>query len=175
MVAFLATTEKLWLISWNFTLNLLENSLLVLFFFCVFFPYWPVYMYLYTNCTKIEPNWTKNERHFCQPRFTRSINLCCKQLKTCSTFQSAFNKNTFLIRHNVTCKSSCVIYLMECLCGKSQYVGKSEYSLNLRMNTHRNVWRTDSPPCDKHFQMPGHNFNAHAKFTIIEEAYNKSL
>ena len=25
------------------------------------------------------------------------------------------------------------------------------------------------------FQMPGHNFNTHAKFTIIEEVYNKSL
>ena len=113
----------------------------------------------------------------CQPCFTRSINLCCKQLKTCSTFQSAFNKNTFLIRHNVTCKSSCAIYLMECcLCEKSQYVGKSEYNVNLRINTHRNdVWRTDGPPCDKHFQMPGHNFNTHAKFTIIEEVYNKSL
>ena len=23
--------------------------------------------------------------------------------------------------------------------------------------------------------MPGHNFNTHAKFTIIEEVYNKSL
>ena len=23
--------------------------------------------------------------------------------------------------------------------------------------------------------MPGHNFNAHTKFTIIEEVYNKSL
>ena len=63
-----------------------------------------------------------------------------------------------------------------CLCEKSQYVGKSEYSLNLRINTHRNdVWRTDGPPSDKHFQMPGHNFNARAKFSIIEEVYNKSL
>ena len=44
------------------------------------------------------------------------------------------------------------------------------------MNTHRNgVWRTDDPPCGNHFQMPGHNFNAHDKFTIIEEVYNKSL
>ena len=44
------------------------------------------------------------------------------------------------------------------------------------MNTHRNdVWRTDDPPCDKHFQMPGHNFNVHAMFTITEELYNKSL
>ena len=107
----------------------------------------------------------------CQPCFTRLINLCCKRLKSCSTFQSAFNKNTSLIRHNVTCKSSCVIYLMErCLCEKSQYIGKPEYSVNLRINTH-DVWRTDGPPCDKHFQMPGRKFNTHAKFTIIEVYY----
>ena len=113
----------------------------------------------------------------CQRCFTRSINLCCKQLKTCSNFQSTFNKNTFLIRRNVTCKSSCLIYLMECyLCEKSQYVGKSEYSVNLRINTHRNdVWRTDGPLCDNHFQMPGHNFNTHANFTVIEEVCNKLL
>ena len=42
------------------------------------------------------------------------------------------------------------------------------------MNTHRNdVWRTDDPPCDKNFQVSVHNFNAHAKFTIIEKVYNK--
>ena len=63
-----------------------------------------------------------------------------------------------------------------CLCEKSQYLGKSEYCLNLRIKSHKNdVWITDSPPCDKNFKMPGHNFNAHAKFTIIEEVYNKSL
>ena len=44
------------------------------------------------------------------------------------------------------------------------------------MNTYRNdVWRTNGPPSEKHFQMPGHKFNVHAKFTIIEEVYNKSL
>ena len=43
------------------------------------------------------------------------------------------------------------------------------------MNTQRNVWRADGPPCNRDFQMPGHSFNAHAKFTIIEEVYNKSL
>ena len=50
---------------------------------------------------------------------------------------------------------------------------KTQYSLNLILNTHRNdVSRTDGPPCDKHFQMPGHNFNVHPKITIIEEVYN---
>ena len=63
-----------------------------------------------------------------------------------------------------------------CLCEKSQCVGKSEYSLNLRINTHKNdIWKTDDDThCDKHFQIPGHTFNAHAKF-IYEEVYNKSL
>ena len=93
----------------------------------------------------------------CQSFFTRSITLYCKQLKTC--------------------KSGCVIYLMECcFCEKLQYVGKFEYSVNLRIKRHRNnVWRTDGPPCDKHFQMPVHNFNTHANFTINEEINNKSL
>ena len=122
-------------------------------------------------------NVNKFNKGKCQPCFTRSINLCCKQLKTCSTFQSVFHKCKFLIRHNVTCKSSCVIYLMECsLCEKSQYVRKSEYNLNLKINTHRNdVCRTDGPPCNEHCQTPGHNFNVHAKFTIIEQVCKKSL
>ena len=63
-----------------------------------------------------------------------------------------------------------------CLCEKSQHVGKSEYSLNLRLNTHRiDVWTTDGPPCDNYFQVSGHNFNVHTKFTIIEQVNNKSL
>ena len=66
----------------------------------------------------------------------------------------AFNKNTFVIRHNVTCNSSCETYLMECcICEKSHYVGKSKYSLNLRISTYINsVWRTDGLPCDIHFK-----------------------
>ena len=37
------------------------------------------------------------------------------------------------------------------------------------------MWRADGPPCDKHFQNPGLNFNEHAKFTIIEKINNVSL
>ena len=69
----------------------------------------------------------------CQPCFTRSINLRCKELKTCSTFQSAFNKRTFLIRHNFTCKSSCVSYLMKCcFCKKITICWKIQIQLTLR-------------------------------------------
>ena len=40
--------------------------------------------------------------------------------------------------------------------------------MQLRISTHKMM-------CDKHFQMPGHNFNVHAKFTIIEEVYIISM
>ena len=82
-----------------------------------------------------------------------------------------------LIFDSVTCKSSRVIYLMECcLFTNSQYIGKSEYSMNWRINTHRHeVWRADDPQCDKHFQNPGHKFNEHAIFMIIEKINNASL
>ena len=66
-----------------------------------------------------------------------------------------------------------------CLSTNSQYIGKSAYSMNwtsVRINTHINgMWRADGPPCDKHFQNPGLNFNEHAKFTIIEKINNVSL
>ena len=105
------------------------------------------------------------------PCFTRSVNLCCKQRKTCSTFQRAFNKNTFLIRHHVTCKSSSVIYLMECsLFEKSQYVGKSEYSLNLRINTEMTLGKQMVQHVTRIFKCQV----IILKFTIIEEVY-KSL
>ena len=60
---------------------------------------------------------------------------------------------------------------MECeLCPGKQYVGKCETQLNTRINAHRSdVWRTNGPPCDKHFQLDGHSFNTHARFTIIEK------
>ncbi len=60
---------------------------------------------------------------------------------------------------------------MECtLCEGKQYVGKCEWTMNRRINSHRNdVWRTEGPPCDKHFQLEGHDFNTHARFTIIEK------
>ena len=54
--------------------------------------------------------------------------------------------------------------------------GKSEYALNLRIDTKRNdVWRTEGPPCDKHLRMPGNNFKDHAKFTMTEQVAKGSL
>ena len=59
---------------------------------------------------------------------------------------------------------------MECTICKLQYVGKSEWPINIR----NDVFRTDGLDCDKHFQETGHNFDKNAKFTIIEELKNKN-
>ena len=113
----------------------------------------------------------KNVIGKCLPCFSKEGNLCCTQLKTTLSFKSNKINRRYDIYHHVSCKSSNLIYLMECeLCPGKQFVGKCETSMNIRINTHRSdVWRTNGPPCDKHFQLEGHNFNEHARFTIIEK------
>ena len=59
---------------------------------------------------------------------------------------------------------------MECTLCKLQYVGKSERPFNIRINNHRkDITKHDAIPVCKHFNNPSHNFNTHAKFTIIEQ------
>ena len=51
-----------------------------------------------------------------------------------------------------------------------QYVGKSETTFNIRLNNHRkDVKDPNALPADKHFTLPGHDFNKNAKFTLIEK------
>ena len=59
---------------------------------------------------------------------------------------------------------------MECrLCPIIQYLGKSEPPANIRINKHRDDCKiTTSIDIDQHFRSPGHSFNEHAVFTIIE-------
>ena len=61
---------------------------------------------------------------------------------------------------------------MECTLCKIQYVGKAETSFNIRLNNHQIVANINNPkaiPASIHFKQPGHNFNKHAKFTLIEQ------
>ena len=126
------------------------------------------------NNTKVNRKSIVSKRNIigkCHPCFSKEGNLCCKQIKTTTSFKSDKTNRCFDIFHIVDCKSTMVIYLMECeLCPGKQYVGKCETSLNMRINTHRSdVWRNNGPFCDKHFRLDGHNFNVHARFTIIEK------
>ena len=107
----------------------------------------------------------------CSACLTKSNNLCCKQMISTKTFKSMSTGENFEIYHRLNCRSRNVIYLGYCnLCPKSQYVGKSEPPVNLRMNTHRHdVHSPSGGAFDKHFATPGHSYNKNARFILIEQ------
>ena len=62
---------------------------------------------------------------------------------------------------------------MECASCRVQYVGKAETAFNRRLNNHRkDVNNPKSIPADLNFRKPGHSFNLHAIFTLIEQLSN---
>ena len=111
----------------------------------------------------------------CSVCLSRANNQCCKQVISTTTFQSMNTKEIFTINHKLNCRSKNVIYLGYCnICPKSQYIGKSEPPVNMRINTHRyEVTSPNGGTFDKHFTLPGHNYNRNAKFILIEQVRSK--
>ena len=121
---------------------------------------------------KVQRNKKNTQKGKCRPCLTKSNNLCCRQVKSATTFKSQQTNRSFDIFHNTNCRSSFVIYLMECRICHIQYVGKTETSFNVRLNNHRNNAynpKPDTIPACKHFTDQQHDFNRDAKFTIIEQ------
>ena len=62
---------------------------------------------------------------------------------------------------------------MECAVCKIQYVAKVETAFNIRLNNHKkDVNNPKSITANLHFRKPGHSFDLHAKFTLIEQLSN---
>ena len=94
--------------------------------------------------------------------------LSCKQVVSTTSFKSNQTNGIFKIFHNINCKSTFLIYLLECNICNIQYIGKSETTFNIRLNNHRkDVKDPNALPADKHFTLRGHDFNINAKFTLI--------
>ena len=116
-----------------------------------------------------------NRKGRCSPCHSRSNCKCCRQLVNTDTFTSRKTNRKYKIFHTVNCKSKFIIYLMECIKCKIQYVGKCEWGMNVRNNKHRHdVHQPDGLHACKHFNQPTHDYNRDAKFTIIEEIKNKN-
>ena len=95
---------------------------------------------------------------------TNTIRNNQQVLKT-TAFTSTQTKETCTIFHKVTCYSNYVIYLLECIMSKIQYVGKSETSFNIRVNNHRkDIKNPNTVEACKHFNNNGHTFSKHGKF-----------
>ena len=70
---------------------------------------------------------------------------------------------------SATCKTSNVIYLIECKKCRKQYVGEAENALHLQMNGHRSDYylRLLDKPVVVYFNAPDHTFH-NASVMIIE-------
>ena len=65
---------------------------------------------------------------------------------------------------------------MECVLCNKQYTGKSETAFHLRFNNHqKDVNKLNSLQLDQHFRLLGHNFNKHAKFTLIGQLNDTNI
>ena len=73
----------------------------------------------------------------CTPCSSKAGNICCKQVKTTTTFKSQQTNKTWNIFHSTNCKIEYAIYLMECTICNLHYVGKNETPFNIRSNNHR--------------------------------------
>ena len=112
----------------------------------------------------------------CRPCLSRRDNLCCKQMANTSIFTNRKSGKQYNILHQLNCKSSHVIYLIECtLCNHKPYVGKSEYPSNIRTNNHRSdSKKKNTIPVDQHYGQPDHDFTKHARIKLIEQVHNRN-
>ena len=112
----------------------------------------------------------RTQKGWCSPCNSHGKNECCSHVRNTNEFKSNVTKEKFKIHHRVNCRSKFVIYLLECILCKIQYVGKSEWPLNIRINKHRNdVPREDAIQACRHYREHNHVFKDHARFTIIEQ------
>ena len=93
------------------------------------------------------------------------IKKCSKKCVTCREhlvethkFSSSVTRESFSIRHNFTCTSDNIIYLLFCCrCDRSQYVGETRNTLKVRLALHRTHIRQDKGTyVTKHFNLPDH-------------------
>lgn len=107
----------------------------------------------------------------CQPCGDKRCK-CCNQLQHSSTFHSKTTEKTYKIFCNVNCKSSNVIYVLECpICGL-QYVGESMQPFHKRLNGHRSdLTKKPYIPVSQHFRLPDHDLKDfdHMKILVIEQ------
>ena len=99
--------------------------------------------------------------------------LLSQQIIATTTFGSTQRKEKFNIYHKVSCKSKYVIYLLEYLLCKIQYVRKSEIPFYVRLNNHRkDIKSPRSMEAYKHFDNWDHVFHKHGKFILIKQLNN---
>ena len=107
---------------------------------------------------------------------TKTCTVCANHLTECKTFTSMQTKQTFTIRHTLSCETENVIYILYCdMCDKCQYVGETKNKLKTRFYQHRsNINKNTGTLVTKHFNSPGHSLN-NMKCIAIEQVFKDDL
>ena len=115
---------------------------------------------------KVKQNVAKEKCNQCNT----SRCLSSQQLIATTIFESIQTKEKFNIYHKISCERNYVIYLLESLLCKIQYVGKSETPFYIRLNNHRKDMKNpDAIKACRHFNNCNHVFHKHGKFILIEK------
>ena len=121
---------------------------------------------------------SKKVAKFCSPCNTKR-SLCCNHVIKTNSFTSVNTHKTYKIFHESNCRSMNVIYLLECIRCKKQYVGKSEWPFNYRLNNYRSRIKSTQfdklLPVEKHFKERNHVFERDARFIIIEKIEKENV
>lgn len=97
----------------------------------------------------------------------------CPFVRESNSFTSHTNNQTFLIKHNLSCDSNNIIYLITCdACGK-QYVGQTTLTLRDRFTRHRfDIIHKENKSISNHFNSEGHSLDD-CSILPIEMVVNK--
>ena len=113
---------------------------------------------------------------YCQPCFSRTINLCYKQIAPATTFKRNATLKTYQIFYQLNYKDSYIIYLLECLKCQLQNAGKAETKFNIRLKNHRKeVIRRDIRPASNYFDIKEQSYNINVKFIFKEQLNQTNL
>ena len=106
------------------------------------------------------------------------VKLACAHVRTGTDFTSAATGDKFSARVSAICKTSNIIYLIQCRKCKMQYVGETENPLHLRMNEHRSDYYRRLPATNPSLNIfsthPASHTFKDATVMIIEQKYTLS-
>ena len=99
--------------------------------------------------------------------------ICTSHLVETSTFNSSTTKESFQIRHRLTCQSSNIVYLLYChTCQQSQYVGETKNTLKTRFYQHRShINKNTDTLVTKHFNQTDHSIH-NMKCVAVEKVHS---
>ena len=94
----------------------------------------------------------------------------CNNLNTTGRIKSTFSGREYASKHNVCCKSSNLIYCIQCRICQKQYVGQTKNSLMQRFQGHWTDIKSENPKSDvgRHFNLKNHTGGENMEIFIVD-------